>query len=107
MSEALHDNCFDICATKAPELPFLSVQEGTCMRNCITKFSVFYPTLRINLEHADYRHTEQVYLQEAQKKNADIRKAFFDPWEKDRNNLLEEYIRKRQAHQWAAIMPPI
>ncbi len=62
MSEALHDSCYEICATRAPELPFLSVQEGSCMRNCITKFSVFYPTLRVNLESADYRHNEKVYL---------------------------------------------
>ena len=58
MSEALHDNCFGLCATKAPELPFLSVPEGLCFRNCITKFSVFYPTLRRNLETADYKHYE-------------------------------------------------
>ncbi len=62
MSETLHENCYDICATRAPELPFLSVQEGSCMRNCVTKFSVFYPTLKMNLEHADYRQTEKVYL---------------------------------------------
>ena len=95
MSEALHETCFDICATKAPELPFLSVQEGMCMRNCVTKFSVFYPTLRINLEHADYRHTEEVYLQEGAKKNPEIRKAQQDPWEKDRNTLFEEMLLKR------------
>ncbi len=58
LSESLQENCFDICATKAPELPFLSVQEGLCFRNCINKFNVFYPTLKQNLAHADYRHTE-------------------------------------------------
>ena len=99
MSEALHENCFDLCATKAPELPFLSVQEGVCMRNCVTKFSVFYPTLRVNLEHADYRHTEQVLMQEGSKKNADIRKALFDPWEKERTSIFEELLRKREVHQ--------
>ena len=99
MSEALHENCFDLCATKAPELPFLSVQEGTCMRNCVTKFSVFYPTLKIGLEHADYRHSEQTYLQEGAKKNPEIRKGLFDPWEKDRTGLFEELLSRREIHQ--------
>ena len=95
MSEALHENCYDICATKAPELPFLSVQEGTCLRNCVTKFSVFYPTLRNNLETADYRHYEQQLLSEAAKKNAQLRAALNDPWEKERNSLLEKLAQQR------------
>ena len=90
MTEALHENCYDICATKAPQLPFLSVQEGTCLRNCITKFSVFYPTLRNNLATADYRHYEQQYVQEGAKKNSTIRAALVDPWEKERASLLEQ-----------------
>ena len=69
------------------------------MRNCVTKFSVFYPTLRVNLEHADYHHTEQVYMQEEAKKNPEIRKGLFDPWEKERNSIFEELIRKREVHQ--------
>ena len=83
MSEALHENCFDICATRAPELPFLSLQEGLCFRNCVTKFSVFYPTLKRNLETADYRHYEQTFLEEGAKKNPAVRKAMTDPWEKE------------------------
>ena len=96
ISESLHENCFDLCATKAPELPFLSVQEGTCLRNCITKFSVFYPTLRNNLATADFRHYEQQLIQEGAKKNAQIRAATIDPWEKERNSLFEQMVQKRQ-----------
>ena len=44
MSEAMVDNCYEVCGNKA-NLPFLSVAEGACFRNCVTKFSVFYPTL--------------------------------------------------------------
>ena len=99
MSEALHENCYDICGNKAPELPFLSVQEGSCMRNCITKFSVFYPTLKVNLEHADYRHTEQLYPQEGSKKIPELRKGLFDPWEKERTGLFDELLKRRDVHQ--------
>ena len=94
MTEALHENCFDICATKAPELPFLSLQEGLCFRNCVTKFSVFYPTLRTNLETADFHHYDQTLINEAAKKNADIRKANTDPWEKERDNLFGHFLQK-------------
>ncbi len=95
MSEALHENCYDICATKAPELPFLSVQEGNCVRNCMTKFSVFYPTLQQNLAHADFRHYEQQLLQEGAKKHAEIRKAQTDPWEKERNSIIQQLIQRK------------
>ena len=98
MSEALHENCYDICATKAPELPFLSVQEGTCMRNCVTKFSVFYPTLRNNLENADYRHYEKQLLTEVAKKNPQLSSAMSDPWEKEKAALLSKLTERHNAH---------
>ena len=66
------------------------------MRNCITKFSVFYPTLRNNLATADYRHYEQQLIQDGAKKNSQIRAALTDPWEKERNSLLEQLIKKPQ-----------
>ena len=99
MTEALHENCYDICATKAPQLPFLSVQEGSCLRNCITKFSVFYPTLRNNLATADFRHYEQQLIQESAKKNASVRAAINDPWEKERTALLEQLTAKQTQFQ--------
>ena len=50
------------------------------MRNCITKFSVFYPTLRINLQHADYGHTEEVLRKDAEKKYDEVRRDSIEPW---------------------------
>ena len=69
------------------------------MRNCITKFSVFYPTLKVNLEHADYRYTEQVYLQEGSKKIPEVRKGLLDPWEKERTGLFQELLKRRDISQ--------
>ena len=94
MSEALHSNCFELCATRAPELPFLSVQEGLCFRNCLTKFSVFYPTLKQNLESADYHHYNQQFVAEASKKDANIRKLVSDPWEKERASLISSFLQR-------------
>ena len=99
LSEALHENCFKICATKAPELPFLSVQEGLCFRNCITKFSVFYPTLKENLVTADFRHYEQELINEGAKKDPMIKKSLIDPWEKERDTLLDEMVQSGKIHQ--------
>ena len=62
LAESLQSQCFLKCERVGTELPFLSVQEGLCFRNCLTKFSVFYPTLQVNLEHADFKHTEQQIL---------------------------------------------
>ena len=87
--EALHENCFGICATKAPELPFLSVQEGLCFRNCLTKFAVFYPSLGMNLRHGDFLHYEKKLIEETAKKNPEVRKFTSDPWEKERTKLFD------------------
>ncbi len=97
MSEALHENCFGICANQQPDLPFLSVGEGLCFRNCITKFSIFYPTLRQNLETADFHHYDQQLISEASKKDANIRKLATDPWEKERAALFEK-LQTRTPH---------
>ena len=50
-TRAIGPNCFDSCAEKA-DMPFMSVKEGLCFRNCITKFSSWFPTLRGNVENA-------------------------------------------------------
>jgi hypothetical protein len=65
----------------------------------VTKFSVFYPTLRQNLATADFRHYENTLLQEAAKKDANVRKAMSDPWEKERSQLFEQLLQKPQFHQ--------
>mmetsp|Transcript_18241 Transcript_18241/g.17369 ORF Transcript_18241/g.17369 Transcript_18241/m.17369 type:complete len:119 (+) Transcript_18241:149-505(+) len=58
--EQFHENCYNIC-TDHTDLPFVSYQEGTCLRNCITKFTLFYPTLKENLQHSDFVYYEDQY----------------------------------------------
>lgn len=41
--------CYDKCAQRE-DVPFLTVPEGLCFRNCITKVSVYMPTLSSNME---------------------------------------------------------
>ena len=96
-SEVLHENCFEACATKAPELPFLSVQEGLCFRNCVTKFSVFYPTLQVSLQNSDFRHYEDQILQESSKKDTRIKSALSDTREKESTKFFQEFVNKKQA----------
>lgn len=58
-AERLHDTCVDVCGDKA-NLPFLSLQEGLCFRNCLTKFSNFFPTLQPNLQSAEFMYLREV-----------------------------------------------
>ena len=55
LTRAVHGNCFDICGQRT-DVPFMTVQEGLCFRNCVTKFSTWYPTLRGNLENSSFRY---------------------------------------------------
>ena len=45
---SMHDACFDKCSSNN-DLTFLSIQEGRCFRNCLTKVSYYYPTIKTNL----------------------------------------------------------
>ena len=67
--ENVHDACYDKCA-QSNDLTFMSIQEGKCFRNCITKFSYFYPSLTANLKDASFR--EQDKLTEDLLKNAGV-----------------------------------
>ena len=87
MAEMLQENCFDICGNKS-DMPFLSVSEGLCFRNCVTKFAVFYPTLQVNLAEADFRFYEKQLIEEGAKKNPRIRAALSDPWEKESTQIF-------------------
>ena len=44
----LQDVCFDACKSE-PDVAMVSYSEGLCMRNCMTKYSVWEPTLKQNL----------------------------------------------------------
>ena len=53
MYQNIQSACFDKCVEDNDE-PFLTIKEGKCYRNCITKISYFYPTLHRNLENAKF-----------------------------------------------------
>jgi hypothetical protein len=48
LTETIQEQCFTKCA-QHDEIPLLSLQEGYCFRNCVTKISSFYPSLQNNL----------------------------------------------------------
>ena len=50
----MQDSCYDKCA-EDNDFTFLSIREGKCFRNCITKVSYYYPTLKTNLKDASFR----------------------------------------------------
>ena len=65
----VHDACYDKCATNN-DLTFMSVQEGKAFRNCITKFSYWYPTLGTNLKDASFRLQDKM-TEDIKRKNGE------------------------------------
>ena len=57
-NHAATQGCYDVCQQEN-ELAFLSIQEGRCFRNCISKLSFFYPSLNKSLVGSGYQNTEQ------------------------------------------------
>ena len=57
--ENVHDSCYEKCAQNN-DLTFMSIHEGKCFRNCLTKFSYFYPTLKANLMDASFRDQDKL-----------------------------------------------
>ena len=51
--QQLHGGCFARCVEDNDQA-FMTITEGKCFRNCMTKMSYFYPTLRKNLENSPY-----------------------------------------------------
>lgn len=88
-TRAIGNNCFETC-NKRDDTPFLTVKEGFCFRNCITKFSSWYPTLNNNLENASYRFYEQK-LEEIT--DAEHRA---DPWETARDKMAARLLNPSQ-----------
>ena len=81
----LHGSCFDYC-TDRTDVPFMTIKEGLCFRNCITKFSVWYPTLGANIQDSAHSH----YASEIAKIENQRSGATTDPWEGARAKLLNE-----------------
>ena len=63
MAEELHNTCYDMCYEDTG-LPLMTLPEGKCFRNCITKFSVFYPTLKDNMEHSSFKYYINKYIED-------------------------------------------
>ena len=55
----VQDACYDKCDTHN-DLTFLTIQEGKCFRNCITKMNYYYPTLQTNLRDASYKYQDEM-----------------------------------------------
>lgn len=90
LTEHLHDACFNQCG-KRDDVPFMTVQEGLCYRNCVTKFSVWYPTLGENIKDSATMHNNR-RIEEIENKRSG---ATTDPWEKARDRLLEQAAQKQ------------
>ena len=59
LGRELQENCFNACA-KPNDLTFLTIQEGMCLRNCITKFSLWYNTFGDASADAAYWKNKQL-----------------------------------------------
>ena len=53
MYQQLQGQCFKKCVDDN-DVAFMTINEGKCFRNCMTKMSYFHPTLRRNLEGARF-----------------------------------------------------
>lgn len=54
-SRAIHNACYDQAAVRK-DFPVLTYDEGVRFRNCVTKFSVWMPTLKENLRNTAYHY---------------------------------------------------
>ena len=68
----------------------MTISEGTCFRNCITKFNVFYPTLKPNLMNSPYTFTEKKLHNYLLKNDAKYADAAVDPWADRISEILAE-----------------
>ena len=59
MYSSFQDACYEKCA-EDNDLTYLSIREGKAFRNCITKVSYFYPTLKTNLQDASFREYDNM-----------------------------------------------
>lgn len=70
----------------------LTVQEGYCFRNCITKISTWLPTLDGNLQNAAFHY----YNKKTEELKGNQGNALFEqPWEVERELKLEQLARKQ------------
>jgi hypothetical protein len=91
----LTDNCFAKCE-QANEAPFMTVSEGLCFRNCITKFNAFYPTLKSNLVDAPFRYYEEKTHNLLLQKDEAYAAKCTDEWGEKIAGIANEYIANKQ-----------
>ena len=51
--EAAQEGCFDACE-QPNELTFLSIPEGICLRNCVTKLNYLMPMLDRRVQNSSW-----------------------------------------------------
>ena len=89
--------CYKKCVERE-DVPFLTVPEGLCFRNCITKMAVFMPTLRENMENTQASHLAQQYSDH-------VMPASADPWDKTAQRLLNKYVGgEEQVWNWKCFL---
>jgi hypothetical protein len=78
LAEMFTDQCFTKCS-EVEDVPCLTIQEGLCFRNCMTKFCTWYPTLKANLVDAPHTFHEDKLHNHLLANNADYAEKTFDP----------------------------
>lgn len=81
LSRELQENCFNACATDN-QTTFLTIKEGMCFRNCITKFSLWYATYGDASQDAAWRDN---------RRQLDAAAGVTEPW-KGKEKLLNKVI---------------
>ena len=86
LSEVFMSNCFNKCH-EDEETPFLTISEGLCFRNCMTKFCVWYPTLKRNMpDSAAFFHEQK--LHDHLMNDESYAANSTDPWKDTMDELL-------------------
>ena len=79
LAETIHENCYDKCQGNYG-LAMMSLQEGYCYRNCITKYVTWFPTIKTNLREAPYKFHEQKLIDNLMENDSKFASANTDPW---------------------------
>jgi len=87
MMEHLQAECLGVCE-QDNMVPILSLQEGFCLRNCMSKFSNAYSLLGRNMESTNANYLYNEYMETQAKKDPAFRKELQDPWAQERDSYI-------------------
>jgi hypothetical protein len=76
--------CFAKCATRN-DVPMLTVKEGLCFRNCLTKLGSFVPSMKQSMQGTSAMH----YNNQAQAVSVE------DPWGSEKEALMQKMMEKQ------------